>query len=104
MNLHNVENLMNSVIGPYTLIRLIARGGMGSVYLAQEQALGRYVALKVLDADAANDSEFAARFRREGPFAEVCVHSNGAPRSPRLTSAEYFTHKLLVSGFGGENP
>ena len=70
----NLMNAFPEAIGPYTLIRLIARGGMGSVYLAQEQALGRYVALKVLDADAADDSEFAARFRREGHTVATLNH------------------------------
>jgi serine/threonine protein kinase len=56
-------------IGPYQLIRLLASGGMGRVYLGQS-ADGRLVAVKVIYTELADDSGFRARFRREVAVAQ----------------------------------
>src|SRR5262249_39971151 len=52
-------------IGEYRIIREVGRGGMGIVYEAEQEALGRHVALKVLSAAAAGDAHCLLRFRRE---------------------------------------
>ncbi len=52
-------------IGPYFIRRLIGRGGMGAVYEALHDKLGRFVALKVLPRLAAIDPEYLKRFERE---------------------------------------
>jgi tetratricopeptide (TPR) repeat protein len=49
----------------YTAARLVGRGGMGEIYLAHDRELNRPVAVKILDAQAAEDPEFRRRFRRE---------------------------------------
>ncbi|MEV2274740.1 serine/threonine-protein kinase [Nocardiopsis sp. NPDC049922] len=51
-------------IGPYRLVSRLGSGGMGVVYAAQDQ-LGELVAVKLIHAEYAADSEFRARFRRE---------------------------------------
>ncbi|MGW0413863.1 serine/threonine-protein kinase [Streptomyces collinus] len=51
-------------IGPYTVERVLGRGGMGEVYLAQSQG-GRRVAVKVVHASLASDPEFRRRFAAE---------------------------------------
>ena len=53
------------LIGPYRVLRRIGGGGMGVVYEAEDQALGRAVALKVIAPHLAEDDEFRARFTRE---------------------------------------
>ncbi|GAB3985802.1 hypothetical protein GCM10029978_099610 [Actinoallomurus acanthiterrae] len=51
-------------LGPYRLLGVIGRGGMGTVYLA-ESASAERVAVKVINADFADEPSFRDRFRRE---------------------------------------
>ncbi|MFI0433525.1 MAG: protein kinase, partial [Candidatus Nanopelagicales bacterium] len=53
----------------YRVTGLIARGGMSTVYSAQDERLERPVAVKVLDATLADDPAFVRRFRREARAA-----------------------------------
>jgi eukaryotic-like serine/threonine-protein kinase len=62
----------------YQLEELIATGGMGSVYRALDQHLGRPVAIKVLKRSLADDPMFLERFRREARAAAVINHPNVA--------------------------
>ncbi len=63
-------------LGDYTLRRQIGRGGMGVVYEAWENSIGRTVALKVLPAGLAADTRAAARFLREAQAAGRLNHPN----------------------------
>ena len=47
----------NSVLGHYSIVNKIGAGGMGEVYLAQDQKLDRKVALKVLPADLSSNEQ-----------------------------------------------
>jgi serine/threonine protein kinase len=60
----------------YKIIEWIGGGGMANVYLARDIILERYVAVKVLRLDYANDDEFIRRFRREAQSAISLVHPN----------------------------
>jgi predicted Ser/Thr protein kinase len=63
--------------GKYRIERMLGRGGMGEVYLAENTALGRKVAIKVVRADAGDDgpdSELLARFRGEARAAAAIGH------------------------------
>jgi len=62
-------------IGRYDLLREIARGGMGTVYEAEDTALKRRVALKVLREDAQGDVP-VARLHREAEIAAQLKHPN----------------------------
>src|SRR5947207_10255276 len=53
----------------YRLIRLIARGGMGTVWCAEDLVLGRRVALKLLADHFVNDERAVRRFKREARTA-----------------------------------
>ena len=66
-------------IGGYRVLRLIGRGGMGVVYEAEQQALGRRVALKVLPGALAGDAKARARFDREARAAARMHHTNIVP-------------------------
>ncbi len=62
----------------YRIVGIIARGGMGKVYRAEQQPLGRLVALKVLDPSRVGDSdpEFHRRFFLEASIASKLSHPN----------------------------
>ena len=64
------------VDGRYRIIRRLGAGGMAEVYCAEDQQLGRQVALKLLYRRFAEDDEFVERFRREASAAAGLQHPN----------------------------
>ncbi len=60
----------------YRVERALGRGGMGEVYLAVQESLGRPVALKVLAAKLAADADFVKRFQAEARAAAALNHPN----------------------------
>ncbi len=63
-------------LGKYKVLAHVATGGMGTVYKASDEELGRVVALKVLDASMADNPNALERFRREARHAARLTHKN----------------------------
>src|ERR687896_2451511 len=62
--------------GRYRIVSKLGAGGMANVYLAEDQELGRRVAIKILNDRHANDDQFVERFRREAKNAAGLSHPN----------------------------
>src|SRR5918911_2966864 len=71
------DTLLNTLFdGRYRILRKLGTGGMANVYLAEDEVLGRRVAIKILNDRHAGDDQFVERFRREAKNAAGLSHPN----------------------------
>jgi eukaryotic-like serine/threonine-protein kinase len=71
------DTLINTLFdGRYRILRKLGSGGMANVYLAEDEDLGRRVAIKILNERYAHDELFNERFRREAKSAAALSHPN----------------------------
>jgi hypothetical protein len=99
-------------VGPYEILALLGRGGMGEVYRAKDVRLSREVALKVLHTDLAADAERVRRFEQEAKAAGALNHPNilaaydtgeceGSPYIvTELLEGETLRERLATGGLG----
>ena len=77
----NNQKLLDTVsqlssIGSYRLVREIGRGGMGVVFEAVHESLGRRVAIKVMPTPLVNGAKYVERFKHEAQSAAKLHHTN----------------------------
>ncbi len=73
------ERLTRALEGRYKIIRLLGRGGMAAVFLAEDLVLERQVAIKVLPPDMTRDGQLITRFQREAKTAAKLDHPSIIP-------------------------
>jgi WD40 repeat protein/serine/threonine protein kinase len=85
-------------IGDFRLLRELGRGGMGIVYEAEQLALGRRVALKVLPTHAERDSAAAERFQRETRAVAKLQHPHIVPlyEVGQTADVRYYAMQLII--------
>jgi len=89
--------LQRLVQGKYEIKRLLGKGGMGAVFLAQDLTLEREVAIKVLPPDFSTDPQVIKRFQQEAKTAAKLDHTNIIPiyRVESEDGLNYFVMKFI---------
>src|SRR5512144_949396 len=70
--------MIGMTLGHYQITNQLGKGGMGEVFQAKDQKLGRDVAIKVLPEEFARDADRVARFQREAKLLASLNHPTSA--------------------------
>jgi len=106
------DTLINTLFdGRYRILRRLGSGGMANVYLAEDEELGRRVAIKILNDRHASDDSFVERFRREAKNAAglshpniVSIYDRGEAEGTYYIAMEYLEGRSLKDRIVAEGP
>ena len=92
------QRLARTLAGRYEITRLLGRGGMAVVFLAEDLALERQVAIKVLPPEMSHDTKLIPRFQQEAKTAAKLDHPNIIPiyRVESEAGLVYFVMKYVT--------
>lgn len=92
------QRLARTLTGRYEITRILGRGGMAVVFLAQDLALERQVAIKVLPPEMSHDPKLIPRFQQEAKTAAKLDHPNIIPiyRVESEAGLDYFVMKYVT--------
>ncbi len=102
-------SVVGQTLGHYRIVSPLGRGGMGEVYLGEDTALGRKVALKVLPAQFTSDRERLRRFEQEARVVSalnhpniITIHEIGRVNGTHYLVTEYVEGETLREQIGRE--
>ena len=106
------DTLINTLFdGRYRVLRRLGSGGMANVYLAEDEELGRRIAIKILNERHAADEQFIERFRREAKNAAGLSHPNivqiydrGEAEGTYYIAMEYLGDRTLKEAVADRQP
>ena len=79
---------MRCCVGTYVVLERLGSGGMGNVFKARHQKLGRIVALKVIQRDKLDNPAVVKRFLRESAWPRSSIiPTSSTPTTPRISTA-----------------
>ncbi|HEU5237536.1 MAG TPA: protein kinase [Pyrinomonadaceae bacterium] len=79
LNAEAVDSMVGQEVGPYRILSLLGRGGMGAVYLAENRRLNKKVALKFLSAEYVTDNWAKRQLIKEAQAVAMLDHPNICP-------------------------